>query len=321
MDKISLIIPIKNNSENLNTLLNSIENWTLFPNQIIIIDSSDLKFEVDKLFNYFCDNNGILLNIIYKKNLFPGNARNLGISNSKFNFLAFLDTNTIPNKNWLKNSFINLINSNSQGILGATKYNANSKKEKIIRAATYGKKPLKTLPGSIFSTDVIKKCGFFIDSVRAGEDQDWLVRLNLHKIKIINSHDILLYNGLLGYTYSDILKKWFRNYYSASKLPYLRSHKDWYFYGISIILIIIAFNWNAIMANWYASSIFYIPHITKISVVALTVLYIILRGVFYPLRKGLNIKFIFPLNFLRLVILSFALDTAKLAAFIVGKLK
>ena len=39
MDKISLIIPTKNNSENLNTLLSSIENWTLFPNQIIIIDS------------------------------------------------------------------------------------------------------------------------------------------------------------------------------------------------------------------------------------------------------------------------------------------
>ena len=95
----------------------------------------------------------------------------------------------MPNNNWLKNNFINLINSNSQGILGATKYNANTKKEKLLEH-TYVK-AFKTLPGSIFSIDVIKKCGFFIDSLEL-EDQDWMVRLNLHKIKIINSHDFAL---------------------------------------------------------------------------------------------------------------------------------
>ncbi len=321
MSNISLIIPIKNNSNQLNKLLNSIEQWTLFPKQIILVDSSDLKFEVSQQFEIFCCNNNISINSIHEKNLFPGNARNLGIKNSNFEFIAFLDTNTMPNKNWLKNNFTNLIKSGSEGILGSTIYNAINKKEKLIRAATYGIKPLNTLPGSIFSIDVIKKCGLFIDSVRAGEDQDWMVRLNLHKVKIINSKEILVYDGLLGFSYFDILKKWFRNYYSASKLPYLRSHKDWYFYGMSFILIIVAFNWNAIMANWYSSSIFYIPHITKISLVALTFLYISLRGVYYPLLKGLKLNFIFPLNFLKLVTLSFALDAAKLAAFIFSKIK
>ena len=321
MEKISLIIPTQNNSAKLIELLTSISTWTLLPDQIIIVDSSEIKIEISLDFQDFCKINNIFLNIIYEKNLFPGNARNKGIANSKYDYLAFLDINTMPNENWLKSNFTNLINSRSHGIIGATIYKASNSKEKIIRAATYGTRPLKTLPGSIFKKDVINRCGLFIESVRAGEDQDWMVRLNLHKIQTINSKEILTYNGLLGFNYIDILKKWFRNYYSASNLPYLRSHKDWYFYGISIVLITIAFNWNVIMTNRFASSVFYIPHITKISVIFLTLLYIVLRGIYYPLNKGLKLNFIFPFNFLKLVALSFALDTAKLVAFIIGKLK
>ena len=75
------------------------------------------------------------------------------------------------------------------------------------------------------------------------------------------------------------------------------------------------------MANWYSNSVFYIPHVTKISISLILILYIILRGFLYPLKKGSNLKFLFPFNFIKIVMLSFALDSIKLFAFIYGKFK
>jgi len=321
MNKISLVIPSNNNYIQLCKLLDSINQWTLFPNEIIIVDSSNIKIQISEQFKIFCIKKNIILILKYKKNLYPGNARNLGIKNSQYNLIAFLDVNTFPSNDWLKSNADNLVNNKFNGIWGATIYDASNIKEKIIRAATYGIKPLKTLPGSIFFRDVFQKCGNFIGSVRAGEDQDWMVRVKLHNLNIATSSEYIIYRGLSGFNYLDILKKWFRNYHGASKLPYLRSHKDWYFYAISTILILVAFNWNAIMANWYSDSVFYIPHITKISISLILIAYIILRGFFYPLKKGLSLKFLFPFNFIKIIILSFALDSIKLFAFIYGKFK
>ena len=38
--------------------------------------------------------------------------------------------------------------------------------------------------------------------------------------------------------------------YFGAKLPFFRAHKDYYFYAISFVAVIIAFNWNWILASW-----------------------------------------------------------------------
>ena len=50
-------------------------------------------------------------------------------------------------------------------------YLANNFVEKIIRASTYGKAGLTTIPGSIFTKKVIMKVGK-LTFIRAGEDTD-----------------------------------------------------------------------------------------------------------------------------------------------------
>ena len=67
--------------------------------------------------------------------------------------------------------------------------NINNNKQNIIRAATYGSLPLRTLPGSIVHKEIFNTCGLLVGSVRAGEDGDWMRRVNLHKLKMEESKE------------------------------------------------------------------------------------------------------------------------------------
>ena len=232
--------------------------------------------------------------------------------------------NTLPTNEWLSSGLKLLEIKKTQGVWGLTQYLTKNHKEEIIRAATYGSLPLRTLPGSIFRREIFNTCGLLIESVRAGEDVDWMSRVGLHKVIMSENKEILSYVGLSKETYLSVIQKWYRNYLSASKLTYIRSHKDWYFYALSFVAVVIAFNWNWLVAEktivTYTGSLYYVPHVTKISVVSILLIYITLRGFFIPIKKGINWHFLLPINFIKVVSLSLLLDLIKIFAFIKAKI-
>jgi glycosyltransferase involved in cell wall biosynthesis len=313
--EISLIIPSKDSKENLLGLLRSIPSWEAIPNEIIIVDSSEKKLEVPEDIKLFAEKFNIRLLVKIEKNLFPGHARNIGINNSSNSLLAFLDTSTHPNKNWLSSALNILEIEKSNGVWGNTYYEADTYLAKIIRACTYGTKPIKTFPGSIIKKNTFKKCGLFIESSRAGEDGDWMTRSSMHRIKISNPKETLSYDEINDFTIKILLKKWFRNYSYSSRLPHRRLQKDIYFYFISFITIIVAYNWNRVVASYQPDSIFFIPYVTRISFFLLVVLYAFLRGILMPVKKGIDFNFIFPLNFIVISFVSGLIDVTKALAF------
>ncbi|SVC62893.1 uncharacterized protein METZ01_LOCUS315747, partial [marine metagenome] len=267
--KISLIIPHRDSEDQLIKVLNHIRLWTLYPNEILIIDSSKPRLKISGDFSNFCDENNISQKILFGDDLFPGAARNIGIVSAVNPVLAFLDVNTLPSTEWLR-SGIDIINTEEiEGVWGYTYYEAETHTEKIIRASSYGQKPIRTLPGSIFYKGVFFKCGLFIEFVRGGEDGDWMSRVNLHHLAIALPKEKITYLGLSKSSYYSVIKKWHRNYLSASSLPSMKAHKDLYFYILTAFIVIAAFNWNWIMSNWDPNSIFYIPNVTKISIVSI----------------------------------------------------
>jgi hypothetical protein len=200
-------------------------------------------------------------------------------------------------------------------VWGNTHYEADTYVAKIIRACTYGAKPIKTFPGSIIKKNTFKKCGLFIESSRAGEDGDWMTRSSMHRIKISNPKETLSYDEINDFTIKILLKKWFRNYSYSSRLPHRRLQKDIYFYFISFITIIVAYNWNRVVASYQPDSIFFIPYVTRISFFLLVVLYAFLRGILMPVKKGIDFNFIFPLNFIVISFVSGLIDVTKALAF------
>ena len=318
--EISLIIPSQNAEAKLLNLIGSIQNWEVIPNEIIIVDSSEVKPLIPEEFKQFVKKFDIRLLTIFEKNLYPGHARNIGISNSTNNLLAFLDTSTMPCHKWLS-SGLNLIKKqNTDGVWGHTHYLADKFFPKIFRACTYGAKPIKTFPGSILQKNIFNRCGLFIENTRAGEDGDWMSRAELQEINLSYPEKFLNYDELKDATFISLLKKWFRNHIFGAKLPFFRAHKDYYYYAISFVAVVIAFNWNWILASWDEESVFFIPNITKISVLIIFTIYVFLRGIYLPRKKGINLGFIFPINFIFIALLSGFLDFTKALAFGFSKL-
>ena len=316
---VSLIIPSQNVEKKLLKLLSDIPDWYIIPNEIIIVDSSDDKFTIPNYFNNFAKNNNINLSIIYGQSLYPGHARNIGINCSNNNLLAFLDTSTIPKRTWLSSGLEIISTQNSSGVWGKTYYEADKFHTKIYRAATFGEKPIRTFPGSILNKDVFNTCGLFIQTTRAGEDGDWISRCAEHGLKISMPHEVLNYGDLNELNTQKIVKKWFRNYKYSSQLAYSKTHRDFYYYGIAFLLVLLAFNWNAVLASWDNESTLYVPNITKISLLIIFGSYTFIRGIFLPRRKGVSLKFILPINFIFISFFSVMLDFVKVLAFACAK--
>jgi glycosyltransferase involved in cell wall biosynthesis len=316
---VSLIIPSQNAEKNLFKLLKCISEWDIIPNEIIIVDSSDDKLIIPNYFNIFVKNNNIKLSVIYGKNLYPGHARNIGIEASNNNIVAFLDTSTMPKRTWLSSGLEILSTQNSSGVWGKTYYEADKFLAKIYKASTFGDKPIKTLPGSILKKNVFKRCGLFIETTRAGEDGDWINRSIVHGLNISIPYEFLNYSEFNEVNAQQILRKWFRNYSHSSQLPYSKVHRDFYYYGVSFFAVLVAFNWNAVLASWDSESALYIPNITKISALVILISYIFIRGIFIPKRKGVSLKFIFPINFIIISFFSAMIDFVKILAFAFSK--
>jgi len=315
---VSLIIPFKSDKsekEKLFTLLRGIPNWKEVSNEIIIINTDQKQLSFPSDIELFIKQHNINFCIFHQEGLYPGQARNIGIYNASNSLLAFLDTSTHPSNDWLSNG-LHIINTNNyEGVWGKTYYQAKNFLPKIFRASTYGEKPIQTLPGSILHKNVFKKCGLFIESTRAGEDADFMSRAKLHNVNICESEIFLNYDKLDKISFKEIIKKWYRNYFHAASMPYLRAHKDIYFYGISFLAIIIAYNWNRVFDPTGIENDFFIPNVTKISILIIFLAYLFLRGVVLPIRKGTPLKFVFPLNFIFISLMSFLLDLTKTIAF------
>lgn len=315
-NSISLIIPSISENFYVNDFLINIFLWSLVPSEIIFINTSGKKIKIDKNLETEFNKKKIKIKIIDKKNLYPGAARNLGIKHSRNKYILFLDMNTVPyNKNWLNKNFKYLLENKLDGLYGQTFYLANSYKEKIIRASTYGKAFLRTIPGSIYKKKTFNKIGKFNSQTRAGEDTEWINRSTKFNLKISDSIEPIYYKGLYNATYLGIIKKWFRNYSYSANLPHLAAQKNLYIFLSFLFVFFSVFNWNSSSLNWDSGIGIFVPHITKIFLFFSSLIYLFIRGVYIPLIKKINLRFLFPYNILGITFFSFILDSTKLLAF------
>ena len=96
--KVSVILPFYNNPKETIRAINSVKNQHYSNLEILIIDDgSDYR---DKDLDSLAINDNNTFVIKNKKNMGPGYSRNIGITNSKGDYIAFLDSDDewLPNK-------------------------------------------------------------------------------------------------------------------------------------------------------------------------------------------------------------------------------
>ena len=315
--KISIVVPLYNNENEILNILESLNNQTYLPNELIIIDSS-INNKTEKKINNF----NSLFPIIYKKinKSYPGRARNIGVNISQYEWLAFIDSKTIPNNDWLYNSLIDLYKSNLKLSKGICLFKADTLFQKIVKSLTYGNKLSETLPGTVINKSLFNNLGDFLN-IRAGEDLEWFQRLiDNNEVSYISRKYNIVYNGFPK-KLSDLIFKWFIYTFSNSKAGIIKDQKLIYLFLFISIIVFLAYRWN----NYYGyndgqTNPLFIPHITKIIFFFSSGLYFLFRGLIKPLYVGENISFLLPFRWLLIGIIGIFLDIVKAPGLIWGSI-
>jgi glycosyltransferase involved in cell wall biosynthesis len=313
---ISVIIPSNHGHHELLKIVRAVCGQTVKPAELVIVDSSGERDAYPEQIAELCAASGIRLIYERRASSLPGDARNIGLGCANAELIAFIDVQTIPRPQWLQAS-LNLFDSHDiDGVLGATCFSADTTFETVVRDSFYGVMPRKTLPGSIFRREVFHRVGQFIDWVRAGEDTEWLLRLELLKIPVVCPPNALIdYVGLIGLDTKKMLKKWYRNYAAARDLPHFFPQKLLLWLVFYPLLILLAYKWNYLIAEWRMDSPLYIGHVTKIVAILPGLTYVLVRGLMLPLHRGVGIWRLFPIRLFAIALVCVMADAIKVLVF------
>lgn len=268
---LSVIIPTYNFATVTSKTINAVLSQSFIPREIIIIDSSESS-EIGDL----VDNIESEIKIIYHKSdklLFPGEARNQGVRLSNCEWLAFVDSKTVPHTDWLKNNIDLIEEKKVDVVFGNTIYSADTNFQECLRACNFGKKSIETTPGSLITKNNFNKTGGFQEKVRAGEDLAWRQYVKRSNLKYYTSKKInLTYLGLPT-KLMEAIKRFFIYQLYGSLVDIQNTNKNIYFGLFLILVTLIVPKWNLIVGF---DSKFFIPNITTIYVTAFFVIFFLI---------------------------------------------
>jgi hypothetical protein len=323
---VSLVIPCNHSMQELLTLLRAVSKGSRLPDEVLVIRSGLLgvtenapRFSALSLPDQPLDES--LSSLISRiqvcelVNAYPGKARNIGVEHASGSLIAFLDVKTIPEENWLETAFETLSHSSSDGVWGSRIYQANSLQAGLVRDAIYGRKPVRSVAGTVCRREVFSATGAMIPWVPAGEDGDWIHRVNAHRLSFVlprsGNHR---YYGLDNKPLSFFVCKWWRYYHHSRMLP-VNNRDRWLAHILLYVLLtFVAFNWNYKISGYILGSPLVVPHITTTVAIGGPAIYAFVRAIYLPFKRGSPLKHIFPLRFSLLLLTVATLDLVKLVA-------
>lgn len=181
----SVIIPLYNKEDYIEDTLKSVLNQSFKDFEIIIVNdgSTDNSLEIIKNFS------DSRIKIIDQKNLGLSIARNNGVKNAKFNYIAFLDADDLWMEDYLQTITSLILINNSYEVFATSIKVLKPKKKAIFKLAVFNHKSIKIISSyfeiseNIFSPSslVINKnvfitVGGFNENVNYGEDEDFFIR-------------------------------------------------------------------------------------------------------------------------------------------------
>ena len=181
---ISVIIPVKERFDLLNKALTGINNQSLLPKEVIVVDDCSFKpLTLDKNKYKF----KILL-IRNKKNYGVSKTRNIGIRKSTGKYLSFIDTDDYWEKNKLKIEY-NFVKKYQLNFTYCNHITKNKKKFIIENCKEINERlvNLWSHPNCsclFFKRESFMKIGYFDENLRGSEDHDLWFRISKIDLKI-----------------------------------------------------------------------------------------------------------------------------------------
>lgn len=117
-NRVSVAITVKNESQTIKSLLDSLENQTVHPEEIIIVDGGSFDGTVKIIKKRVKNNKKIKLIICEGASIARG--RNIGVLNSIGELIVMIDAGCVADKNWLFNITKPLLARPEIGIVSGT---------------------------------------------------------------------------------------------------------------------------------------------------------------------------------------------------------
>jgi glycosyltransferase involved in cell wall biosynthesis len=257
---ISVIIPTFHFEDSVRKVILALNEQSVRVNEVIIVDSStnDGVKEVVQGFKEHQDN----INYIRRDKSYPGEARNIGAKIAKGEWIAFVDSKTVPERNWIEESLKEIEEKELDVLFGVTQYHAKSKFQKLLRAASFGEVGHETTPGSMIKKELFLNSNFFVEGVRTADDLYWRDCIKRNSYKYSTPKKIGLTYSDLPESLKEVIQKYFIYAWHTSVVNVQTRMKDFYLGLLLILSALLVPRWNYLV-SWVDISLF-IPHVTKI---------------------------------------------------------
>ena len=169
---ISVIVPVYNAEKYITEAIDSIVQQEYRPLEIIVVDDGSTDGTPELIYHY--DDQ---VRYFYQENQGPAVARNRGITESKGQFLAFLDSDDLWPSDKLKNQSSCLLKESGLDVItGYTSvFQSRDEISKDLNILKDGILSVQ-LGSALFRKSAFDKVGLFDEELRYSEDQDWFLR-------------------------------------------------------------------------------------------------------------------------------------------------
>lgn len=192
---VSVVIPVYNSEFYIEKTLDTIFAQSCLPMEVLVIDdgSKDNTVKVIEKYRNLHANTEII-RIFEQKNAGAGAARNKGIANALGNWIMFLDSDDLWEKQKIQTVVEVIQNKPDVGIVTHNEYEVteNDRKHRrfVPRHKSYQKDEnlfLQLYKGNLFSTscmtvrkDILEKAGGFDEMLLSAQDYDLWIRISLY---------------------------------------------------------------------------------------------------------------------------------------------
>lgn len=196
---VSIIVPVYNAEDNLVSNIESVINSNFMGNkyELIYVNNSSTDTTLDIL-NRYRDK----ITILSEEKKGPAAARNRGLLNAKYEYIAFTDSDCEVDQNWIKN-IVEPLKNNSVGIVGGkilSKRPCNKIEEYGEMIHDQQSAINKYVPPYAITMNwasrisVLKELGFFNEELVRGEDSDMSRRIYQAGYKLAYNPDAVVYH-------------------------------------------------------------------------------------------------------------------------------
>lgn len=192
---VSVVIPTYNRKELLLSAVESVLKQTVLPDEIIIVDNGETR----------CGdiNSSDCKVLVIEAPVAAGvsQARNIGLSMSQSDYVAFLDDDDYWHPDYIKNVRSTMVEKNYPDLLVASLFDSQTKNKIIGKNEdlfTNIHSTIRRNPGVVGSNTIVKKevmlaLGGYDCQMSASEDIDILIRFLKNSKDVVRSKDAIVY--------------------------------------------------------------------------------------------------------------------------------